>query len=305
MTTSTNPSAQANLLQPSLEESGKKTPCLYVVATPIGNLDDMTGRGRHILHQVDVIAAEDTRTTKKLLQHLGISNALLSLHEHNEQARSQQLIRLMQQGQQVALVSDAGTPLISDPGFTLVREVRAAGFDVLPIPGASAVISALSVSGLATDRFYFVGFAPAKAQARKKLLESLRHQTATLVFYESPHRVLATLEAMQEAFGAERQVCLAREMTKCYETYIHAQLADLIAKVKADANQQRGELVLVVEGFKGEEVSLAWQEATRWLAELSKEMSPSSASALVAKMTGIKKKALYTWVVEQGAASKT
>ena len=304
MTPSTDLPQQAFLPQQDLKQPNKKMPCLYVVATPIGNLGDMTPRAVSILHQVDVIAAEDTRQTQKLLQHYAISSPLLSLHEHNEQARSQQLIQRMQQGQQIALVSDAGTPLISDPGFTLVRQVRSADFPVVPVPGVSAVISALSVAGLATDRFYFVGFLPAKPHARKSLLEKLRPGTSTLVFYESPHRILASLEAMQETLGGERQVFLAREMTKRYETYIQTSLSELILQVREDTNQQRGELVLVVEGFQGEEASLAWQEATRWLAELVKEMPPSQASALVARMTGMKKKALYAWAIEQTTTGK-
>lgn len=302
------------LLDDLAKDSTQKKACLYVVATPIGNLDDITPRALHILQQVAVIAAEDTRLTQKLLQHLGLKGMLkkealktqlLSLHDHNEKARSQQLLQRLVQGQSVALVSDAGTPLISDPGYTLVREVRAAGFEVLPVPGVSAVVTALSVAGLATDRFHFVGFLPAKVQARSELLKALRSQPATLVFYESPHRLLASLEAMQQAFGAERRVFLAREMTKRFETYRQTTLADMRAWVAADSNQQRGELVLVVEGFQGEVETVAWQEACRWLQALQEEMPPARACALVARMTGVKKKALYTWMLAQTDARLT
>jgi 16S rRNA (cytidine1402-2'-O)-methyltransferase len=285
-------------------EHTKKLACLYVVATPIGNLEDITSRAQRILQQVDWIAAEDTRHTQKLLQSLNIKNQLISLHDHNERARSQQLVDLLQKGQSIALVSDAGTPLISDPGYGLVCEVRKAGFPVVPIPGVSAVIAALSVAGLPTDRFYFAGFLPAKAHARIEQLEKLRHQLGSLVFYESPHRILASLQALNDILGSERQACLGREITKRFETFIQASLGEILAEVERDTNQQKGEFVIMVEGYQGEEETAAWAEACRWLTELQEHLPPSQACALVAKMTGIKKKPLYNWMLEADQASK-
>lgn len=291
-------------LDAEIAEHTKKQACLYVVATPIGNLEDMTPRAVRILQQVDWIAAEDTRHTQKLLHNLNIKNQLISLHDHNEQARSQQLVRLLQKGQNLALVSDAGTPLISDPGYGLVCQVRAAGFDVVPIPGVSAVIAALSVAGLPTDRFYFAGFLPAKTHARVEQLEALRTQQGSLVFYESPHRILASLKALNQVLGGERQACLGREITKRFETFIQAPLGELLNQVEQDANQQRGEFVIMIAGYQGEEQTAAWSEACRWLSELQQHMPPSQASALVAKMTGVKKKLLYNWMLESNSASK-
>lgn len=285
-------------------EHNKKQARLYVVATPIGNLEDITPRAERILQQVNWIAAEDTRHTQKLLHHLNIKQQLLSLHDHNEQARSQQLVSLLQKGESLALVSDAGTPLISDPGYALVCQVRAAGFEVVPVPGVSAVIAALSVAGLPTDRFYFAGFLPAKAQARLDQLEQLRTQQGSLVFYESPHRILATLQALNDVLGSERQACLAREITKRYETFIQASLGEIRDRVEQDANQQKGEFVLMVAGYQGETETAAWTEACRWLTELQQHLPPSKACSLVAKMTGVKKKALYDWMLDSEAASK-
>ena len=284
----------------NVAEHNKKVAALYVVATPIGNLDDMTSRALDILQEVNLIAAEDTRHSRRLLDHYQIKNRLISLHDHNENSRAEHIISLLAKGQSIALISDAGTPLISDPGYSLVASVREAGFAVLPIPGASALIAALSVAGLPTDRFYFAGFLPAKAQARAQTLESLVQQQGTLVFYESPHRLLATLEAMIATLGGERQACVAREITKHFETYLTASLSELLEKVTADPNQQKGEFVLLVEGFTGQTPDAAWAEACRWLLELKEVMPPSKASALVARMTGTKKKDLYQWLLASG-----
>lgn len=284
----------------NVAEHNKKVAALYVVATPIGNLDDMTARALDILQEVNLIAAEDTRHSRRLLDHYQIKNRLISLHDHNENSRAEHIISLLAKGQSIALISDAGTPLISDPGYSLVASVREAGFAVLPIPGASALIAALSVAGLPTDRFYFAGFLPAKAQARAQTLESLVQQQGTLVFYESPHRLLATLEAMIATLGGERQACVAREITKHFETYLTASLSELLEKVTADPNQQKGEFVLLVEGFTGQTPDAAWAEACRWLLELKEVMPPSKASALVARMTGTKKKDLYQWLLASG-----
>lgn len=287
------------------EEHIKKTATLYVVATPIGHLDDMTDRARTILQQVDLVAAEDTRHTGRLLEHYGIRNRLLSLHDHNEAGRASQLLQKLAEGQQIALVSDAGTPLISDPGFHLVQAVRDAGYPVVPVPGACALIAALSVSGLPTDRFYFAGFLPARQQARLTLLESLKHQVGTLVFYESPHRLQDSLAALAEVLGSGRRACLAREITKRFETFIHAPLAEVCQRVAQDPDQQKGEFVLLVEGHQGEMTDTAWTEACNWLAALKDEMPPSRACALVARMTGVKKKQLYQWMLEQGWSSES
>lgn len=284
----------------NVAEHNKKVAALYVVATPIGNLDDMTARALDILQEVNLIAAEDTRHSRRLLDHYQIKNRLISLHDHNENSRAEHIISLLAKGQSIALISDAGTPLISDPGYSLVASVREAGFAVLPIPGASALIAALSVAGLPTDRFYFAGFLPAKAQARAQTLESLVQQQGTLVFYESPHRLLATLEAMIATLGGERQACVAREITKHFETYLTASLSELLEKVTAEPNQQKGEFVLLVEGFTGQTPDAAWAEACRWLLELKEVMPPSKASALVARMTGTKKKDLYQWLLASG-----
>lgn len=279
-------------------DHSKKSATLYVVATPIGNLDDMTARALLILQEVDLIAAEDTRHSRRLLDHYQIKNRLVSLHDHNENSRAEQLIASLAKGQSIALISDAGTPLISDPGYSLVAKVRKAGFDVLPVPGVSALIAALSVAGLPTDSFFFAGFLPAKAQARTKSLENLVKQQGTLIFYESPHRLLATLQAMIDTLGGERQACVAREITKHFETYLTASLAELLEQVTADSNQQKGEFVLLVEGFTGQAPEAAWTEACRWMQELKDAMPPSKASALVARMTGVKKKDLYQWVLD-------
>ncbi|WP_084661834.1 16S rRNA (cytidine(1402)-2'-O)-methyltransferase [Marinospirillum alkaliphilum] len=283
-------------------EHNKKTAALYVVATPIGNLDDFTDRARNILQQVDLIAAEDTRHTGRLLDHYGIRARLVSLHDHNESGRATQLLSHLQAGASVALVSDAGTPLISDPGFHLVQAVREAGYPVVPVPGACALIAALSVSGLPTDRFFFAGFLPAKDQARRDQLQALQQQQGTLVFYESPHRILDSLKAMAEVLGKERRACLGREITKRFETFLSGRLDELLQQVLSDANQQKGEFVLLVEGFTGQSADQAWVEACRWLQELQQEMPPSRACALVARMTGVKKKALYQWMLEQEAS---
>lgn len=274
-------------------EHSKKAACLYVVATPLGNLEDLSLRAKRILQQVDLIAAEDTRLSRSLLEHLGIKNQLISLHEHNEEHRSEHLISLLAGGQNIALVSDAGTPLISDPGYKLVAAVRKAGYAVIPVPGPSAVIAALSVAGLPTHNFYFVGFLPSKNQARLQALTNLSQHTATLVFYEAPHRILASLASMQEVFGADRAAFIAREITKKFETYLSGSLQELIEQITSDLQQQKGEFVVVVEGFSGPAADANWDEAVHWLTELAQHLPPSKAAAVVAKMTGLKKQDLY------------
>lgn len=221
---------------------------LYIVATPIGNLADITSRAVDVLRQVNWIAAEDTRHSQKLLQHLMIQNRLLSLHEHNEQARTEELRSLLLSGESGALISDAGTPLISDPGYHLVKTLRADGIEVRPIPGASAIISALSVAGLPTDRFSFEGFLPAKMLKRQQVLEALKTETRTMVFYETPHRLMESLAAISLVFGVTRNMMAGREMTKQFEQFVSGSVAEVEAYFVANADKVRGEFVLVVGG---------------------------------------------------------
>jgi 16S rRNA (cytidine1402-2'-O)-methyltransferase len=227
-------------------ESGK----LYIVATPIGNLKDVTLRALEVLAAVDLIAAEDTRQSKKLLENYNIKTSLLALHEHNEEQQSQVLLEKILAGKNIALISDAGTPLISDPGYTLVKKMREAGITVIPIPGACAAIAALSASGLPSDHFIFEGFLPAKNMAKLKRLETLQAETRTMIFYEAPHRLVDTIETMQQVFGVDRHAVLARELSKIFET-IHADtLANLKTWITEDSNQERGEMVILVAGSK-------------------------------------------------------
>lgn len=267
-------------------------PALYVVATPIGNLQDMTPRAVDVLQQVEMVAAEDTRHSARLMAHFGINTRLVSVHEHNEHQRIEMIVHQLQSGASVALVSDAGTPLISDPGYVVVKGVREAGFKVVPVPGCAALITALSAVGLPTDRFVFEGFLPHKASARRQQLKQLADEVRTMVFYESPHRILASLADMQSVFGAERTVAVARELTKTYET-IHVDcLSQLIDWMQTDSNQQKGEFVVVVQGAVAEEQQLD-AKALEVLDILLAELPVSQAAALAAKITGLKKKVLY------------
>ena len=264
---------------------------LYVVATPIGNLGDVTRRAVEVLKGVDLIAAEDTRHTAGLLSHLGVDARTISFHEHNEQQRSQQLVGFLLAGENIALVSDAGTPLICDPGYRIVSACREKGVDVVPIPGASAVIAALSASGLPTDRFLFEGFLPRTQAKRRKRLRRLSHFPSTLVFYESSHRILHCLEDMLAELGEERRVVLARELTKQYETFIDQPLAQLLQTVAADANQQRGEFVVMVAA--SENRVLLPGSVERVLQILVDEMPPNQAARVAARISGQPKRELY------------
>jgi len=270
---------------------------LYVVATPIGNLADISPRALAVLAGVDLIAAEDTRHSGRLLQEYQITSKTLALHDHNERDRAPDVVARLAQGKSVALISDAGTPLISDPGFHLVRLAREQGFKVVPVPGASAMIAALSAAGLPSDRFVFEGFLPSKGTARKKRLEAMATETRTLIFYEAPHRLLDTLADMAAVFGADRHVVLARELTKTFETIKGDAVAVLLEWASADADQQKGEMVLLVKGVSvdaSEENDIANNaEAQRVLKILLEELPLSQASALTAKITGGKKKPLY------------
>lgn len=266
--------------------------CLYIVATPIGNLADMSQRAIEILQSVDVIAAEDTRHSGFLLQHFAIKTPSVSLHDHNEQERSETLLTRLQQGESIALISDAGTPLISDPGYKLVSLVREHGIPVIPIPGSCAVIAALSASGLPSDRFSFEGFLPSKQGARLQTLEKLAADTRTLIFYDSPRRLQSTLSDMVSIFGEERRVCLARELTKLHETINTKPLAELLEWVSNDANQQRGECVLLVEGAKQHQ-DASEVEVNRVLNLLLKELPVKKAAAITSALLGVSKNNAY------------
>jgi 16S rRNA (cytidine1402-2'-O)-methyltransferase len=265
---------------------------LFIVATPIGNLGDLTPRALETLKSVAAICAEDTRRSGQLMSHFGISTPLLALHEHNEEALSQRVVERLLSGDSLALVSDAGTPLVSDPGFRLVRAARAAGVKVSPLPGACAAIAALSVAGLPSDRFSFEGFLPAKASARREQLQALAGETRTLVFYESSHRIAESLADMRAAFGDDRPAVLARELTKLFETVLDGTLADLHARVEADENQRKGEFVVMVQGA-GDDLEARLVEGRRVYALLSQHLPPSAAAKLAAEITGAPRKALY------------
>ena len=309
--------------------------CLYIVATPIGNMSDMTPHAIDVLKQVAIIACEDTRTSGKLLSHFGIDtkgskaddekeseapntknntdnnvtdadtatkqkghNKLWAYHEHNSAIQTPKIIEMIEQGHSVALISDAGTPLISDPGYQLVQAAHAAGVRVSPIIGASAAIAALSVAGLPSDRFSFIGFLPAKTHGRQKQLAALNSRTETLIFYEAPHRIITSLEDMAAVFGADREVTFCRELTKTFETVHKSTLGDLVEFVKADDNQQRGEIVVVVAGVNvvqdADDISIH----DKLLQRLLEDLSVKKAAALGADITGVKKNALYQRLLE-------
>lgn len=271
---------------------------LYVVATPIGNLGDMSPRAVEVLQQADRIAAEDTRHSAGLMRHFAITTPMLSLHEHNERQKTELLLERLLGGECVALISDAGTPLISDPGYVLVREAHRGGIRVVPIPGPSALIAALSASGLATDRFCFEGFLAAKRGARRRQLEALQEEHRTLAFYETPHRILDSLADMADILGRERQAVLARELTKTFETIRHDTLGELLLWVRGDANQQKGEFVLLVQGAEPHSGGLD-PEAQRIASLLAAELPLKQAAALAANISGEKKNALYKFLLAQ------
>ena len=271
-----------------MENSG----ILYVISTPIGNLADMTSRATNILNNVDIIACEDTRSSRSLLNHLDIKTKCISYHEHSDYKETELIIETLRSGASIALISDAGTPLICDPGFKLVRKLRTLGIDVIPVPGACAVTAALSVSGLSTDSFLFKGFLPRKKLDRIKILKDICDYPFTLVFYESPHRILKSLKDIELTFGSKRRIFMAREMTKLFETYFLGSVEDLIDIVERDTNNQKGEIVLVVEGCDRKSKMLG-DGSTKILTLLLEEMSSSKASAIAAKLTGENKKMLY------------
>ncbi|MDO7643538.1 MULTISPECIES: 16S rRNA (cytidine(1402)-2'-O)-methyltransferase [Reinekea] len=274
---------------------------LYVVATPIGNLADISERAQQVLRSVDLICCEDTRHSARLMDHLGCTTPLLSLHEHNERDRSAMIVERLQSGQSIALVSDAGTPLISDPGYVLVNHVIDAQLQVVPIPGASAVITALSISGLPTDRWRFEGFLPSKTGARLKILNALATDHLTLVFYESSHRIEGSLADMAIAFGADRPIVVARELTKTFETVLRGTIADVQQAVAADNNQRKGEFVVLVQGVATEVVGIGDERVVALVNELTAILPPKKAAAIVAKVFGGSKKLYYEYIVALGS----
>lgn len=267
---------------------------LYVVATPIGNLADFSFRAVEVLKQVDLIAAEDTRHARLLLQHYGINKPLVSLHQHNEDKASQNLVDRMLAGESIALVSDAGTPLLSDPGLPLVQLAKQQSIDVSPIPGACALIAALSASGMALSRFSFEGFLPRSSSARKSFFQEKLNDTSTWAFYESSHRIQAALEDMLTVFPAEHQIVIAREITKLHETIVKDSLANLLLRVQNEENMRKGEFVVIVDGITiAEESSNISDEEMRILSLLLKQCSIKTAVALAVEITGQRKKLLY------------
>ena len=269
------------------------TGTLYIVATPIGNLDDITFRAFEVLKSVDFVLAEDTRHSKKLLSHLDISKPIRAFHEHNEREKTKAIISEIYSGKSIALISDAGTPLISDPGYFLVAQAKKEGLKVVPIPGPTALITALSASGLASDSFTFLGFLPSKQTARIKLLTGLAGRTETIIFYESPKRVLATLTDMQTIFGDSREVCLAKELTKAFETIHTGSIPNLIEYLTIDQNHQKGEFVILISATNEIDLAEAEIQLDSLLPILCAEMGTSKAAKIAAKITGIDKKKCY------------
>jgi 16S rRNA (cytidine1402-2'-O)-methyltransferase len=265
---------------------------LHVVATPIGNLGDLSPRALDTLRSVAAICAEDTRHTRQLLAHYGIERPLIALHEHNEAQIAERLVMRLREGESLALVSDAGTPLVSDPGFRLVRAARDAGLAVSPVPGACAFVAALSVAGLPSDRLVFEGFLPAKGNARRERLAPLASETRTLAFYESAHRIEDTLADMATVFGGQRRAVVARELTKLFETVLEGTLEELHARVVADENQRKGEFVVLVQGA-GDDMDARIAEGKRLYAKLGEHLPPSTAAKLAAELSGAPRKALY------------
>ena len=274
------------------------TGTLFIVATPIGNLDDISFRAVEILKSVDLVLAEDTRHSKKLLKHLNIAKPIRAFHEHNEREKMKATIGELHSGKSIALISDAGTPLISDPGYFLVAQAKKEGLRVVPIPGPSALITALSASGLASDSFTFLGFLPSKKTARVKLLKSLVSRTETSIFYESPKRILVTLTDMHSIFGGSREVCLAKELTKLFETIQTDSIPNLIKYLNIDKSHQKGEFVILVSANDKIDIAEAEAQLDSLLPILCAEMGASKAAKLAAKITGIDKKQCYKRAID-------
>jgi 16S rRNA (cytidine1402-2'-O)-methyltransferase len=296
MTEQSSPIAHLPVMGEAAQQS-YPTATLYIVATPIGNVTDISVRALHVLGMVDAVACEDTRNTGNLLSRFGLSRPMIAAHQHNEREVADKIIHRLLAGERIALVSDAGTPGVSDPGARIVDAVRAAGLRVVPVPGASAAVTALSASGLVNDQFYFVGFLPAKAKQRESALLQLLTVSATMVFYEAPHRILDCVEALAGVFQPERQVVFARELTKLFEEIHRCSLSEALAWVKADAHREKGEYVVLLEGApSGSDAQEA--EAERILNILLAECSVKQAANLTAQITGRKKNALYDRALE-------
>jgi len=278
-------------------------PALYVVATPLGNLRDITLRALDVLRGADVVAAEDTRVTRRLLSHYQIRNAMMSVHEHNESAAAQAVVERLARGESVAYVTDAGTPGISDPGSILVRRVREAGLPVVPVPGPSALITALSAAGIDAAQFVFYGFLPAKAAARQKMLATAAAHPYAIVFYEAPHRLVSTLADMAHAFGPAREITIARELTKMFESWHRCPLGDAPGWVAQEATRSKGELVLILSGVAERADPKLEGDSERTLALLLAELPLSRAVALADEITGAAKNGLYQRALELKAVS--
>lgn len=283
------------------EQTGNAT--LFIVATPIGNLGDLSQRALEILRKVDLIAAEDTRHSSRLTQHFGISTRLVSYHDYSSSAREDTILAELAAGRSVALISDAGTPLISDPGYSLVARARQMQIRVIPIPGACALTTALCAAGLPTDRFVFEGFPPHKQGARRQLFESLAEEQRTLIFYESPHRIADSINDMKDLFGEQRQAVICRELTKTWETIHGDSLGALSQWIMADDNNRRGEFVVLIHGAPAADQDALLSDADRQLRILLEELPVKQAAALVAKLTGLKKNAVYKRALELAGAS--
>jgi len=272
---------------------------LYIVPTPIGNLADITQRALDTLTHVALVAAEDTRHSRKLLAHYGIETPLYAYHDHVSEEVTEQLLARMIGGEAIALISDAGTPLVSDPGFRLVRAAQAKNIPIIPLPGPCAAITALSGAGLPTDRFFFEGFLPAKSQQRRKRLESLQRQAGTLIFYEAPHRIKATLADAAEIMGSEREAVLARELSKTFETLRRDSLSGLLAWVEADVNQQRGEQVLLIGPADEPSDNELLEKDRQLLFRIADELPPRKAASIVSEVTGVKARILYEHLINR------
>lgn len=282
----------------STEKGSSKKGVFFVIATPIGNLADITERARDTIAGLDCLYAEDTRHTGQLCRHLGLSPTLHSLHEHNERERIDEVLSRLRGGQRIGLVSDAGTPLISDPGYRIVAACHAEGIAVSPLPGASALLAALSVCGLPTDKFTFHGFLPAKTVARCNVLEEIAQSEHTNVFFESKHRILDALTDISNVLGAGREICIARELTKTFETILHGEVAQLRAQIEANDQWQKGEFVLVLGGAGSSQANFS-ADVQVLLLSLANELPPRKAVSIVAQHSGVDKKILYDWLVGQ------
>lgn len=285
----------------TIEQTGNAT--LFIVATPIGNLGDISQRALEILRNADLIAAEDTRHSSRLTQHFGISTRLVSYHDYSSSSREDSILAELAAGRSVALISDAGTPLISDPGYSLVARARQMQIRIIPIPGACALTSALCAAGLPTDRFVFEGFPPHKQGARRQLFESLADEQRTLIFYESPHRIADSIIDMKELFGEQRQAVICRELTKAWETIHGDSLGALSQWIMADDNNRRGEFVVLIHGAPAADQDALLSDADRQLRILLEELPVKQAATLVAKLTGLKKNAVYKRALELAGAS--